>query len=44
MSETDDLARRFFALWRDYLTALGADPKTAAPCAAGSIRGRVRPP
>ena len=30
MSEADDLARRFFALWTEYLTALLSDPKTAA--------------
>ncbi len=27
MSEEDDLARRFFALWAEYLAALVADPK-----------------
>jgi hypothetical protein len=27
MSEADDVARRFIALWGDYLTALAADPK-----------------
>jgi hypothetical protein len=26
-SEADDLARRFFALWAEYLAALAADPK-----------------
>src|SRR5437870_3548008 len=31
MSEADDLARRFFAVWADYLTALSADPKTIEP-------------
>jgi len=31
MSEDDDLARRFFALWTEYLTALVSDPKTAEP-------------
>jgi len=31
MSEADELARRFFALWSDYLTALLSDPKTAEP-------------
>src|SRR5205814_1099928 len=31
MSETDDLARRFFALWAEYLTALVAEPKMAEP-------------
>jgi hypothetical protein len=31
MSETDDLARRFFALWSEYLTALVSDPKTSEP-------------
>src|SRR5205823_4567438 len=31
MSEADDLARRFIALWSDYLTALAADPKMAEP-------------
>src|SRR5213078_2000363 len=31
MSEADDVARRFIALWGDYLTALAADPKTAEP-------------
>jgi len=30
MSEADDLARRFFALWTEYLTALLSDPKAAA--------------
>src|SRR5205809_6927815 len=29
MSEADELARRFLALWSDYLTALLSDPKTA---------------
>jgi hypothetical protein len=29
MSETDDLARRFLALWAEYLTATLAEPKTA---------------
>jgi hypothetical protein len=27
MSEEDDLARRFFGLWAEYLAALVADPK-----------------
>jgi len=27
MSDEDDLARRFFALWAEYLAALVADPK-----------------
>ena len=31
MSEADDIARRFIALWSDYLAALAADPKTAEP-------------
>jgi hypothetical protein len=31
MSEAEDVARRFIALWGDYLTALAADPKTAEP-------------
>src|SRR5260370_20259122 len=31
MSEADELARRFLALWSDYLTALLSDPKTAEP-------------
>src|SRR5213595_1172429 len=31
MSEEDDLARRFFALWTEYLTALVADPKMTEP-------------
>src|SRR5947208_1793316 len=31
MSEADDIARRFIALWGDYLTALAADPKMAEP-------------
>src|SRR5579872_3526766 len=31
MSEEDDLARRFLALWSEYLTALLADPKMAEP-------------
>jgi hypothetical protein len=31
MSEADDVARRFIALWGDYLTALAADPKMAEP-------------
>jgi hypothetical protein len=31
MSEAEDVARRFIALWGDYLTALSADPKTAEP-------------
>src|SRR5213076_2295561 len=31
MSDTEDVARRFVALWGDYLTALAADPKTAEP-------------
>jgi hypothetical protein len=29
MSDADELARRYFALWADYLTALVADPQTA---------------
>src|SRR5262249_40296090 len=28
MDDTEDLARRFLALWADYLTALAAEPKT----------------
>jgi hypothetical protein len=31
MSDEDDLARRFVALWADYLSALLADPKTSEP-------------
>jgi len=31
MSEADELARRFLALWSDYLTALLSDPKAAEP-------------
>src|ERR1700694_5925672 len=31
MSEADDLARRFFALWAEYLSALASDPKMAEP-------------
>jgi hypothetical protein len=31
MSEADDVARRFIAIWSDYLTALTADPKMAEP-------------
>ena len=31
MSEADELARRFLALWSDYLTALLSDPKIAEP-------------
>src|SRR5947208_16710320 len=31
MSEAEDLARRFLALWADYLTALMADPHAAEP-------------
>jgi len=31
MSEAEDVARRFVALWGDYLSALAADPKTAEP-------------
>jgi hypothetical protein len=31
MSEADDLARRFLALWADYLNALMADPNSAEP-------------
>ena len=31
MSEADDLARRFFDLWAEYLAALLADPKTTEP-------------
>src|SRR5258707_14503277 len=31
MSEADDVARRFIALWGDYLSALAADPKMAEP-------------
>ena len=27
MSEEDDLARRFFGLWAEYLAALVADPE-----------------
>src|SRR5437870_13448947 len=44
MSEADDLARRFFAVWAEYLTALSADPKTIEPLqhwltlAAGALR------
>src|SRR5277367_6525185 len=30
MDDADELARRYFALWADYLTALLADPQTAA--------------
>jgi len=29
MNDVDDLARRFFALWTEYLTALVADPRAA---------------
>jgi hypothetical protein len=29
--EDDDLARRFFALWTEYLTALATDPKMIEP-------------
>jgi hypothetical protein len=29
MNDAEDLARRFLALWADYLTALLADPKAA---------------
>jgi hypothetical protein len=44
MSEADDLARRFFALWPEYLAALFADPNTAEPLrawltAAGAAAG-----
>src|SRR5258708_21906188 len=31
MREADDVARRFIALWGDYLSALAADPKLAEP-------------
>src|SRR5579863_3578357 len=31
MSEEDDLARRFFGLWTEYLAALISDPKMAEP-------------
>jgi hypothetical protein len=31
VSEEDDLARRFFALWAEYLAALVADPKMTEP-------------
>src|SRR5437764_8102067 len=31
MSDTDDVARGFVALWGDYWTALASDPKTAEP-------------
>src|SRR6266849_98522 len=31
MSEEDDLARRFLALWAEYLAALVADPKMSEP-------------
>jgi hypothetical protein len=31
MSEADELARRFLALWSDYLTALLSDPRAAEP-------------
>jgi hypothetical protein len=31
MGEADDLARRFFDLWAEYLAALMSDPKTAEP-------------
>src|SRR5207248_650323 len=31
MSEAEDLARRFLALWADYLNALMADPNAAEP-------------
>src|ERR1700720_346288 len=31
MSEADDVARRFIAIWGDYLAALTADPKMAEP-------------
>ena len=48
MSETEDVARRFVALWGDYLTALAADPKTAEPIrrwlgliAAATVGGRL---
>jgi|SRR5712692_9305303 len=47
MSEADDLARRFFALWAEYLAALVSDPKAAAPLrqwfalAAGSLHGAM---
>jgi hypothetical protein len=29
MNDADELARRYFALWAEYLTALVADPQTA---------------
>src|SRR6266851_3473181 len=47
MSEADDLARRFFALWAEYLTALISDPRAAEPlrqwitAAAGSLPGAM---
>jgi hypothetical protein len=31
MSEDEDLARRFFALWEEYLTALAGDPGALEP-------------
>src|SRR5437764_1429420 len=31
MNDADDLARRFLALWSEYLAALAADPKGAEP-------------
>src|SRR5260370_10550539 len=43
MSEEDDLARRFLALWAEYLAALVADPRISEPLrrwlaiAAGSL-------
>jgi hypothetical protein len=30
MTDADELARRYFALWADYLTALVSDPQAAA--------------
>src|SRR6185437_9660913 len=31
MSEADDLAGRFFALWAEYLTALASNPQASEP-------------
>ena len=31
MSEADELAQRFLALWTEYLTALAAEPHTVEP-------------
>ena len=49
--DTDELARRFFALWGEYLTALAGDPQTLdvfrrwlGPAAAGEAAGSGPPP